>query len=114
MFDEYFSKLTPEAIKELQRLSDEAKRTRLEFVEVLKREGTRQRKSKETIAKARAAKLLAQEAKVTAYKEVGFDHRGFWQFDNISRGLCRFCASPQDEKGTGLCSECRKGQWKNQ
>ena len=113
MFEEYFAKMSPEELKELHHLSDEAKRTRLEFVDILKREKHKQNKSKETISLARAEKIAAQRAKVEAYKALGFDHRGFWQFDNLSRGLCRFCGDPQDEKG-GLCKECRKGQWKSQ
>lgn len=110
MFEDLLSRLSPDELKELHRLSDEAKRTRLEFVEILKRESYIQKHSKLVIARAREEKLIAQKAKVEAYKALGLDHRRFWQFDNISRGLCRFCGAPQD-KGN-LCAECRKGQWR--
>lgn len=119
MFEAIFAKLTPGEIKELQILSDKAKLATAEFEDILEFQTALKNEvnkdTKKAIDKARDKKLKAQRAKITAYKALGFDHRRFWQFDNLSRGLCRLCAAPDDSdekdgKKRGICNKCRMKQ----
>lgn len=99
--------LSQEQMTELQRLMKEDRAARLAHVEAL----TQYDSSLLLRAKTKEDKRLAQKAKIEYYTSLGISRQQSWQLDRTSRGLCRICGKPEDEKG-GLCKDHRQGRWK--